>query len=133
MSRLHVYVDLILDPSEKLIVIGLIAGCRFFTVVPGRKKIPVSPASSMASLLVIFMIDVEYAVFIFLCDWLLTIVVLSSYSSSSAVANSENLLLVLCWVGYNEFTVFGSRFCLSILPDLDPIAPNRHPLHSYCC
>ena len=135
ISRLHVCLDLSLDPSRIFIVIGLMAGCKFFTVVPVRKKCPVAPASAMASLLVIFMINLEYSVSIYFCVWLFMIDILSSSSSPLAVASSENLLLVLCWVGYNKFTVFGSRFSLSILNDLDPVAPNHHPLHCcyYCC
>ena len=35
MSRLHVCVDLSLDPSEILIEIGFFSGCTFFTGVPG--------------------------------------------------------------------------------------------------
>ena len=87
----------------------------------------------MTFLLVVFMIDVEYSLSVFLCVWLFMIVILSSSSSSSAVATSTNLLLVLCWVGYNELAVFGSRFCLFILTDLDPGAPNCHPIHCFCC
>ena len=37
MSRLHVCVDLSFDHSGRLIDIGLLAGCTFFTGVPGRK------------------------------------------------------------------------------------------------
>ena len=37
MSRLHVCVDLSFYPSGRLIEIGLLAGCTFFTGVPGRK------------------------------------------------------------------------------------------------
>ena len=61
------------------------------------------------------------------------IFVLSSSSSSSMVASGANLLLVLCVVGYLNFTVFSSIFCLSILPDLDTISYNHHPLHCCCC
>ena len=50
MSRSHVYVNLSLDPSGIFIEIGLIAGCRLFTGVPGRTKCPVAPASVIASL-----------------------------------------------------------------------------------
>ena len=47
MSKLHMCVDLILDPSGILILIGLSAGCKLFTVVPGRKKWPLAPASAI--------------------------------------------------------------------------------------
>ena len=59
------------------------------------------------------------------------IVVLSSLSL--VVARSENLFLVLCVVGYNEFTLFGSRFCLYLLSHIGTVAPNRHPLHCIFC
>ena len=131
MSRLHVCVDLSLDPSGKLIEIGLLAGCTFVTGVPGRTKFPVAPASATASCLVIYIIYVEYAVSIYLLFRLLMIIVF--LSSSSVVASGANLLVVLGVVGYNELTVFGSIFCLYILPNLDPVAPNRHPLHCCCC
>ena len=36
MSRLHVCVDLILNPSGKLMDIGLLSGCTFSTGVSGR-------------------------------------------------------------------------------------------------
>ena len=58
MSMLHVCVDLSLDPSMRLTEIYLLAGCTFFTGVPGRKKCPVDSASTMASCLIIFIIDV---------------------------------------------------------------------------
>ena len=75
MSRLHVCVDLSLDPSGRLIVIGLLDCCTFFTIVPGRKTFPVTPASDMAYLLVLLMINVEYAVSIFLFYRLLMILI----------------------------------------------------------
>ena len=109
MSRLHVYIDPILDPSRRLIEISFIAGCKLFTGVPSRKKCPIYPASTIASLFFIFMINVEYSVSILLGIWLLMIVVFSSSSLSSAVDSRENLLLVLCWVGYNESTEFSSK------------------------
>ena len=57
MSRSHVCVDLSLYPSEIFIEIGLIAGFKLFTSIPGRTKFPVAPASSIASLFVIFVGD----------------------------------------------------------------------------
>ena len=132
MSRLHVCVDLSLDPYVILIVICLLAGCIFFTGVTGRENFSVSPESAMASLLFILMIDVEYAVSVFLFVRLLIIFVFSSSSSPSAVASRLNLLLVFCLIGYNKFTVFGS-ILLFFLPDLDLVDPNRHPLHCCCC
>ena len=54
-------------------------------------------------------------------------------SLSSVVSSSANLLVVLCVVGYNELPVFSSRFCLSILPNLDTFASNLHPIHYYYC
>ena len=53
--------------------------------------------------------------------------------SALAVSSSANLLLVLCLVRYNKFKVFSSRFCLSILPNIDPVSPNRHTIHYFCC
>ena len=75
MPMLHVCIDLSLYPSGRLIDIGFITGCKFFTGVPGRKKYPVAPASAIASLFVVFFIDVEYAVSILLRVSLLMIVV----------------------------------------------------------
>ena len=49
MSRSHLCVDLSLDLSGILIVIGFLAHCTLFTGVPGRIKCPVSPASSITS------------------------------------------------------------------------------------
>ena len=77
MFSLHTCVELSLDPSGRLIVIDFLSGCTIFTGVPGWKKCTVAPASPISSLLVNFMIDVEYAVSIFLIFWLLMIVVLS--------------------------------------------------------
>ena len=51
MSRLHGCVDLSFDPSGRLMGIGLLAGCIFFTGVPGRMKYPVAPVSDIASCL----------------------------------------------------------------------------------
>ena len=82
----------------------------------------------MAFCMVILIIDVEYAVSICLFFWLLMIF-LSSLSLISVFYSITNLFLVLCVVGYRNFTVFGFRFCLSISPNLDPVAPNRHPLY----
>ena len=65
MSRLHLCVDLSFDLSGILIVIGFLAHCTLFTGVPGRKKCPVAPASTVASLLVILVIDVEYDISVF--------------------------------------------------------------------
>ena len=132
MSRSHVCVDLSLDPSGMLIDIGLISGCKLFTGVPGRTKFPVAPASAIASLLFVLVSDGEYAVSIVSGVWLLMIVVFISSSLSLYVASSANILKVICWVGYNEFTEVGSRFCLYILSVLDPVAPNRHPRHCFC-
>ena len=132
ISRLYVCVDLSFDLSGILIVIGLIAGCTLFTGVTGRTKCLVAPASAMASCFVILIIGVWYAVFVFLFFRLLMIVVLLSLSS--VVDSSTNILLVLCVVVYNKFTVLFSRFCLSILTDIDPISPNHHPHHCcWCC
>ena len=99
MSRLHVCVDLSLDLSGRLIEIDLISGCKFFTGVPGRKKCHVAPASGIAPLFFIFVIDVYYAVSVLLGVWLLMILVFPSYSSSLVVASRENILLVLWWGG----------------------------------
>ena len=52
--------------------------------------------------------------------------------SSSLVTSSANLFVVVFVVGYNELTVFGSRFFLSILSGIGPVAPNRHPFHCCC-
>ena len=93
--RLHVYIDLSLDPSGILIDIGLLSGCKLFNGVTCRKKCLISPASAIASLFVIFMIVLEYAVSILLGVRLSMIVVLSSYSSSSAVASRATILLLL--------------------------------------
>ena len=49
MYMIHMCVDLSFYPSGILSVIGLLAGCTFFTGVTGRKNIPVDPASAMAS------------------------------------------------------------------------------------
>ena len=76
MSRLHVCVDLSLDLPEILIEIGLIAGCKLFTGVPGSKKCTVDPEYSIYSLFFIFMRYVEYAVSIVLGVCLFMIVVL---------------------------------------------------------
>ena len=65
--RLHVFIDLSLDPSGILTVMDLISDCKFFTGIPGRTKFTVATASDIASLLVIFMINVEYALSIFMC------------------------------------------------------------------
>ena len=54
------------------------------------------------------MIDVEYDVSVLLGVQLLMIVISSSTSSSFLVASRANLFMILCWVGYNEFTEFGS-------------------------
>ena len=62
MSRLHVCTDLSLDPSGRLIDIGLISGCIFLNFVPGRKQCTVDPASDIAFLFFIFISDVEYSV-----------------------------------------------------------------------
>ena len=80
MSRSHLCVDLSLDPSGRLIEIGLSAGCKFFTGVPGRKTFPVAPTSSIASLCVILISDVEYAVSVILGVRFLMIIVLSPSS-----------------------------------------------------
>ena len=80
MYRLHVCVYLSLDPSGKLMEIGLLVGCTLFTGFSVRKKFPVAPASAMASCFVIYIIDGEYAVSICLFFRLLMIVVLSSPS-----------------------------------------------------
>ena len=53
MSRLHVCVELCLDPSDILMEICLLDGCTLFTGVPGRTKCLVAPVSAMASCLVI--------------------------------------------------------------------------------
>ena len=53
-------------------------------------------------------------------------------SFSSLVSSSENIFVVLFVVGYNEVTVVGYIFFLSILPDLGPVAPNCDPLHCCC-
>ena len=45
-------------PSGILNEIGLISDCTLFTGVPGGTKFPISPAFVIASLFVIFMIDV---------------------------------------------------------------------------
>ena len=66
MSSLYVYIEQSLDLSGRLIDIGLIAGCKLFTSFLGRKKHPADPATSIASLFVIFMSDVEYAISIVL-------------------------------------------------------------------
>ena len=102
MSSSHVCADLSLDPSGRFIEIYLIAGYKYFTGVPKRIKYPVAPASDIASLFVIFIRDAEYAASIVLGVRLSMIVVLSSSSSFSSVASSENLLQVFCWVGYNK-------------------------------
>ena len=78
MSRLHVCVDLSLDPSGRLMEIGFLAGCRFFTGVPCKTKCSVAPESITTSCLVICMIDVEYYVSICLFIRLLIIIVLLS-------------------------------------------------------
>ena len=130
MYRLHVCVDLSLDPSGRSTEIGFLDGCTFVTVVPGRKKCPVAPASAMASYLVICIIDVDYAVSICLLVRFLMIIVLSS--PSSVVASRANLLVVSCMVRYNELTLVDSIYILSILPDLGPVSPNCHPLHCCC-
>ena len=110
--------------------ISLLAGCTLFLGVPGSTKFTVAPSAAMASCLVIYIIDAEYYVSICLLVQLLMTIVLSS--SSSVVSSSTNLLVVLCVLGYNELTVVGSRFFLSILPDLGPVNPSCHPLH-FCC
>ena len=51
MSRLDLCVDLSFDPSGRLMGIGFLAGCIFFTGVPGRMKYPVAPVSDIASCL----------------------------------------------------------------------------------
>ena len=130
-SRSHVCVELSLDPYGILIEIGLGAGCKLFTNVPGRKKFPVSPASAISSLFVIFVSDVEYSVSVVLFFQLLMIVVLSFSSSSSSVSSSANILQVLCWLGYKTFTEFSFRLCLSILSVLDYVSPNCHPYHFF--
>ena len=58
----HTYVDISLYPLRRMIKIGFISGFNFFTDVPGRTKCPAAPASEIASILVIFNTDVEYAV-----------------------------------------------------------------------
>ena len=40
MFRSHVCIDLSFDPYGRLIEIGLSAGCKFFTGVPGRDNSP---------------------------------------------------------------------------------------------
>ena len=131
MSRLHMCVDLSVDLSGRLTEIGFIAGCTFFTGVLGRTKYPVAPESDMASFLAICIIDIDYAFFICSLVRLLIIIVLSSLSSVGA--SSTNILVVFCVVGYNELTVFGSLFVLSILSDHGPVAPTRQPLRFCCC
>ena len=105
MSGLHMCVELSFDPSGILMEIVLIASCKFLTGVPGRKKCLFAPASSMASFLVIYIIDVEYVVSICLLVQFLMIFL----SLSSLVASSVSMLMVLCVVVYNELKVFGSR------------------------
>ena len=73
-------VELNLDPSGRFIEIGLMAGCKFFTSVLGRIVFPIAPASAIASLFFIFMINVGYDVYILLGVRLLMKVVLSSSS-----------------------------------------------------
>ena len=74
MSRLHMCVDLIFDPSGILTEIGFLAGCTFFTGVPGRTKFSVAPVSDMASCLGICITDAEYAVSICLLVWFLMMI-----------------------------------------------------------
>ena len=131
VSRLNVDVYLILHQSGRLMEIDFLAGCTFVTGVPGKKTFLVAPASTMASCLVICIIDVDYALSVCLFAWLLMIIVLSL--SSSVVSSGANTLVILCVVGYNKLILVSSRFCLSILTDIGPAAPYHHPLHCCCC
>ena len=76
MSRLHVCVDLSFDPSGRFMEIDLLAGCVFCFWSSWQEKCPVAPASTMAYCLVICIIDIEYAVSIYLLVLLLMIIVL---------------------------------------------------------
>ena len=62
MSRFQVCVDLSLNPSGRLMEIGVLAGCTFFTGAPSRKKFLVAPVSTMASCLGICISGVDYSV-----------------------------------------------------------------------
>ena len=75
MSRSHVCIGLIFDLSGRLIEIVLTDDCKFFTSVPGRKKFLVAPVSSIASLYVIFIINVDYSVSLDLGFQLLMLVI----------------------------------------------------------
>ena len=116
MSMLHVCVDLSFDQSGKLMEICLLSSCTFLTGVPCGKKLPLDPASSMASCLVICIIDVDYYVSICLLGQLLVLIFLSSLLS--VVASSANLLVVLCVMGYNDLPVVSYRLFLCILPHI---------------
>ena len=76
--RLHVCVDLSFYRSGRFMEIGLLAGCTFYTGVPGRNKCPVSQVSNMASCLDICITDVEYVVSTCLLVRLFMMIVLSS-------------------------------------------------------
>ena len=66
ISRLHVCVDLSFYPYGRLMKIGLLAGCTFFTGFPGSTKCPVAPVSAMTSSLGIYIIDVDYSFSVYL-------------------------------------------------------------------
>ena len=48
MSRLHVCVDLMVQPLGRMIVIGLVENFRFGTDAPPTRKCPVVPESEIA-------------------------------------------------------------------------------------
>ena len=80
MSGSHMCVDLSFDLSRRFADIGLLPGCTLFDRVPGRKKFPVAHIFAMEYCLDICIIDVEYAVSIYLLVRLLMMIFLSSSS-----------------------------------------------------
>ena len=57
MFRRHVWVDLMVSPSGRLIMRGLVAGLISITGAPGTTECPVAPASAIASLTAILISD----------------------------------------------------------------------------
>ena len=90
-------VDVILLPSGKLIVMGLLDFWRFLTGVPFMMKIEVAPVSAIACVVanVIAFARSNCLYFVLQLD-----VIIVTSSSSCCGANAANWLVD--WVGYNE-------------------------------
>ena len=99
LSISHVWVDLICEPSGRLIRIGFLVGKTLITGAPGTIKFPVAPASATAWSMGILMLAARKAVSVPIRSLVvLSVTIVSSSSSSHSVANTVNGLLLLFFV-----------------------------------